>query len=70
MIRSFADGRVEDTGPLNRKRMETVDDETVAAAADFIDRQHRASRPFFVWYNSTRMHFRTHVPESYAGGRG
>jgi arylsulfatase A-like enzyme len=52
---------IEDTGPLSRKRMETVDDETAAAAVDFMQRQVRASTPFFCWYNSTRMHFRTHV---------
>ncbi|CAH1670532.1 arylsulfatase [Chelatococcus asaccharovorans] len=65
VIRSSADGRVEDTGPLTRKRMETVDDETSAAAIDFIDRQVKADKPFFVWMNTTRMHFRTHVrPEN------
>jgi arylsulfatase len=52
---------IEDTGPLTKKRMETVDDETSAAAIDFIKRQHGAGRPFYVWMNSTRMHFRTHV---------
>jgi arylsulfatase A-like enzyme len=52
---------VEDTGPLTKKRMETIDDETSAAAIDYIDRQHKASKPFFVWFNSTRMHLRTHV---------
>jgi arylsulfatase A-like enzyme len=61
VIRSFADGRIEDTGPLTRKRMETIDDETSAAAIDFMERQVRASKPFFCWFNSTRMHFRTHV---------
>src|SRR5882724_4071072 len=45
VIHSYADGRVEDTGPLNRRRMETIDEETSAAALDFIDRQHRASKP-------------------------
>jgi len=65
VIHSYADGRIEDTGPLTRKRMETVDDETVTAALDFIDRQVEADKPFFVWWNGTRMHFRTHVkPES------
>lgn len=65
VIRSYADGRVEDTGPLSRKRMETIDDETTAAALDFIDRQHAASRPFFCYFNSTRMHVNTHLkPES------
>jgi len=53
--------RIEDTGALTRKRMETIDDETSAAAIDFIDRQVKAAKPFFVWMNSTRMHFRTHV---------
>src|SRR5437899_2861173 len=47
---------IEDSGPLNRKRMETIDDETAAAAIDFIRRQSSAGKPFFVWFNSTRMH--------------
>jgi len=51
----------EDTGPLTRKRMETIDDETVAATKDFIQRQVKAGKPFFAWWNGTRMHFRTHV---------
>ncbi|MCP5518743.1 MAG: arylsulfatase [Verrucomicrobiales bacterium] len=61
VIHSFADGRIADTGPLSRKRMETIDDETVAAARDFMQRQARAGKPFFCWWNGTRMHFRTHV---------
>ncbi|RVL72760.1 arylsulfatase [Sinorhizobium meliloti] len=61
VIKAFADGRVEDTGPLTRKRMETIDDETAAAAIDFMQRQARETKPFFCWFNSTRMHFRTHV---------
>jgi arylsulfatase len=52
---------IEDTGPLTKKRMETIDDETSAAAIDFIKRQAQANTPFFCWFNSTRMHFRTHV---------
>jgi arylsulfatase A-like enzyme len=56
---------IEDTGPLTRKRMETIDDETSAAAIDFIQRQVRANTPFFCWFNSTRMHFRTHVQEAH-----
>ena len=57
--------RIEDTGPLNRKRMETVDEEFRDAAVDFIRRQHDADTPFFVWFNATHMHFRTHTkPES------
>jgi arylsulfatase len=55
---------IEDTGPLTKKRMETVDDETSAAAIDFIQRQSKAGKPFFCWMNTTRMHFRTHVRES------
>ena len=61
VIKSSADGKIEDSGPLTRKRMETIDDETSAAAIDFMRRQARANRPFFCWFNSTRMHFRTHV---------
>jgi arylsulfatase len=65
VIHSYADGRIEDTGPLTKKRMETVDEETLSAALDFIDRNHSAGTPFFVWWNGTRMHFRTHVkPEN------
>jgi arylsulfatase A-like enzyme len=57
--------RIEDTGPLNQKRMETCDDEFVAAATDFIQRQHSAGKPFFTWVNTTHMHCRTHTkPES------
>jgi arylsulfatase A-like enzyme len=65
VIKSSADGKIEDTGPLTRKRMETVDEEFLAATMDFIDRQHKANKPFFVWFNSTRMHVWTHLkPES------
>jgi len=70
VIKSSADGKVEDTGPLTKKRMETVDDETVAAAIDFMERQHKAKKPFFTWWNGTRMHFRTHVKEELKGISG
>ena len=63
VIRSFADGQIQDTGPLTRKRMESVDDETAAAALDFIERQTAADKPWFVWWSGTRMHFRTHVSD-------
>ncbi len=63
VIRSSADGEIEDTGPLTKQRMETVDDETTAAAIDFIKRQEEAGVPWFVWWSGTRMHFRTHVAE-------
>ena len=56
---------VEDTGPLTKKRMETIDDEFLEAASGFIRGQVQAEKPFFVWFNATHMHFRTHVkPES------
>lgn len=63
VIKSSADGTIEDTGPLTKERMETVDDETVAAAIDFIKRQEEAGNPWFVWWSGTRMHFRTHVSD-------
>ena len=63
VIKSSADGEIQDTGPLTKKRMETVDDETVAAAIDFIKRAHDQGKPFYVWWNGTRMHFRTHVKD-------
>ncbi len=59
--------RIEDTGPLDRERMQTVDDETSAAAIEFMERQVAADQPFFVWYNSTRMHLRTHVRPEHRG---
>ncbi len=65
VIKASADGKVEDTGPLTRKRMETVDEEFLAASQDFIERAHRAQKPFFVWFCPSRMHFYTHLkPES------
>jgi arylsulfatase A-like enzyme len=62
--------KVEDTGPLTRKRMETVDDEFVAAAKDWIKRQHAAGKPFFCWVNTTAMHLRTHTKPSSLGQAG
>jgi arylsulfatase A-like enzyme len=70
VIHSFADGRIEDTGPLTRKRMETVDEEFHEAAMDFIERAHSAEKPFFVWYNSTRMHVWTRLKEQSRGRTG
>ena len=61
---------VKNTGPLTKERMETIDDETIAAAKDFIKRQHEAGKPFFCWWNGTRMHFRTHVKEEHTGISG
>ena len=62
--------RIQDTGPLTKKRMETVDDEITAGALDFIDRAHRAQKPFFVWWNSTRMHIWTHLKKESEGKTG
>tara|TARA_Y100001956_G_scaffold64082_1_gene64563 strand:+ start:4468 stop:6090 length:1623 start_codon:yes stop_codon:yes gene_type:complete len=67
VIHSYADGRIEDTGPLTKKRMETVDEEFLTAALDFIDRAHKEKKPFFVWFNSTRMHVWTHLKEESKG---
>ncbi|MBR1121125.1 arylsulfatase [Bradyrhizobium lablabi] len=58
---------IEDTGALTKKRMETIDDETSAAAIDYMKRQQAAGKPFFCWFNSTRMHLRTHVRSSHRG---
>ncbi|CAG9228691.1 Arylsulfatase [Paraburkholderia tropica] len=70
IIHSTADGKVQDLGPLNTKRMETIDDETGAKAADFIQRQVKANKPFFVWMNFTRMHIYTHVRPEFRGKSG
>ncbi len=58
---------IKDTGPLTKKRMETIDDETSDRAIDFMKRKKAAGKPFFCWYNSTRMHFRTHVRKEHRG---
>ena len=70
VIKSSADGKIEDTGALNTKRMETVDEEFLAAAKDFIDRQAKADKPFFCWFNSTRMHIFTHLKPDSLGKSG
>jgi len=62
--------KIEDTGPLTKKRMETVDDETSDRAVAFIREQHKAGKPWFVWWNGTRMHFRTHVKKELRGISG
>ena len=65
VIHSYADGRIEDTGPLTKKRMETVDVEVTTAALGFMEQAVEDDKPFFVWWNSTRMHVWTHLkPES------
>jgi arylsulfatase len=74
VIRAWANGdgtqRIEDTGPLTRERMRTCDEEFRDAAVDFIRRQHAAGTPFFVWLNTTHMHFRTHTREEDVGRAG
>lgn len=74
VIHSWADGKggqkIEDTGPLTRKRMETVDEEFLKAALEFIDRAHKANKPFFVWFSSTRMHVWTHLKKASQGKTG
>jgi len=70
VIHSFADGRMEDTGPLTRKRMETIDDEALAHAERFIREAGEADEPFFVWFNTTHMHFRTHTKVESRGQAG
>jgi arylsulfatase A-like enzyme len=70
VIHSYADGKIEDTGPLTIKRMETIDDETSDAAMGFMDRQVKAGKPFFCWMNFTRMHVFTHIRPEYQGKSG
>ena len=74
VLKCKADGKggqtIEDTGPLTKKRMETIDEEALAAAKDFIKRQKDAGQPFFCWWNGTRMHFRTHVKAEHRGISG
>jgi len=62
--------KIEDTGPLTKKRMETVDDETSDRAIEFIREQEKAGKPWFVWWSGTRMHFRTHVKDELRGISG
>jgi arylsulfatase len=74
VLKCKADGKggqtIEDTGPLTKKRMETIDEEVTAAAKEFITRQARAGVPFFCWWNASRMHFRTHVKAEHRGISG
>jgi arylsulfatase A-like enzyme len=70
VIHSFADGRITDTGPLTKKRMETIDEEVLAKSVDFMERAVKAQKPFFVWWNSTRMHIFTHLKAESEGKTG
>ncbi|MGA4787110.1 arylsulfatase [Nocardia sp. AB354] len=62
--------RIEDTGPLTKKRMETIDEDVAEACVDFLTRQQRAGTPFFVWLNFTHMHLRTHTKLESVGQAG
>jgi arylsulfatase len=70
VIQSFAGGKIEDTGPLTKKRMETVEEEVTTAALGFIDKAFKDGKPFFCWWNSTRMHIFTHLKPSSVGKTG
>jgi arylsulfatase A-like enzyme len=70
VIHSWADGRIEDTGPLTSKRMETIDDEVTAEAKRFMREARDSGTPFFVWLNTTHMHFRTHARPQIRGQAG
>ena len=74
VMHCWADGKggqkIENTGPLTKKRMETIDDEATEHALRFIDEAHKAKKPFFLWFNSTAMHFRTHCPKKHEGKSG
>jgi arylsulfatase len=70
VLHSVAGGEIVDTGPLTRKRMETIDEEINERCLAFIEKAHAAGRPFFVWWNSTHMHFRTHLKASSKGKSG
>jgi arylsulfatase len=71
VLHAWTDGkggqRIENTGPLTKKRMETIDDETTEHALRFIDEAHQANQPFFLWWNTTAMHFRTHSAPEHKG---
>ena len=70
VIKSTADGNIEDTGPMTRKRMETADEEFLASGLDFIERAHKADKPFFVWMSTTRMHVWTRLKKESQGRTG
>ena len=70
IIHSTADGKVEDLGPLNKKRMETIDEEFLNASLNFIDKAVKADKPFFVWFNCTRRQYYTHRRPETVGRSG
>ena len=74
VLHCLADGKggqtITDTGPLTKKRMETIDEEITAGALAWMEKQAKAEQPFFLWYNSTAMHFRTHLADKNRGKSG
>jgi arylsulfatase A-like enzyme len=70
VLHSYAGGKIEDTGPLTKKRMETIDDEITEHTLRFIDDTNKTGKPFFIWYNTTAMHFRTHPAAKHLGKSG
>jgi arylsulfatase len=70
VLHSWGGGKIEDTGPLTRERMETIDDEIHDAAKSFIERSAKTNKPFFVWFNTTRMHVWTHLKKETRGRTG
>jgi arylsulfatase len=70
VIKSSADGKIEDTGPMTRKRMETADEEFLAAGLDFMERAVKADKPFFMWFSTTRMHVWTRLKKEAQGRTG
>jgi arylsulfatase len=74
VLHCFADGKggqtIKDTGPLTKKRMETIDEEITETALGWMEKQAKSNKPFFLWYNSTAMHFRTHLAAKNRGKSG
>ncbi len=70
VMHTFADGRIEDTGPLTKKRMETIDEEVNEKAIAFMEKTVKEDKPFFIWWNSTKMHIFTHLKEGVEGKTG
>ena len=70
VIHSFAKGSIKDTGPLNKKRMETIDDEVNQKTFAFMESAAKEGKPFFIWWNSTRMHIFTHLKKESDGMTG
>lgn len=70
VIKSSADGAIEDTGPMTKKRMETADEEFLAAGLDFMERSVEQDKPFFMWFAATRMHVWTRLKPEAEGRTG